>query len=271
MLLSPKEKARLYNQYGPCALITGASSGIGKELAEKLASAGFDLILNSRNEKALIAVKQAIQIKYNVTVEVVPQDLSEEGGCDQLINRIQHKPIGLIVLAAGYGTSGLYRDASLYTEINMLRLNCEAVLILSHYYAQRFSAQKRGGIILLSSIVAFQGVPYAAHYAATKAYIQSLAEGMAEELRPFNVAVLAAAPGPVSSGFADRAHMTMGKTLQPEAIGVPILQALGKKVTVLPGWLTKLLVYSLRTVPRWGKIKIMKQVMSGMANPDLRT
>lgn len=114
-------------------------------------------------------------------------------------------------------------------------------------------------------MVAFQGVPNAAHYAATKAYVQSLAEALSEELQPFKVAVLAAAPGPVSSGFASRAHMNMGKALTPEEVGVPILKALGKQVTVLPGWLTKLLVYSLMTLPRWGKIKVMKKVMSGMA------
>jgi len=265
MLLSPKEKKRLYQQYGPCALVTGASSGIGKELAEKLASAGFDLIITARDEEKLKELKTTIQVKYNVGVDIISMDISVEGHTDLLIQQLQHKDIGLIVLAAGYGTSGLLKDASLHTEINMLRLNCESVLILSHYYAQRFSEQKRGGIIFLSSMVAFQGVPYAAHYAATKAYIQSLAEAISEELKPYNVSVLSAAPGPVSSGFGSRANMKMGKVLTPEEVGVPILRALGKKVTVLPGWLTKLLVYSLMTLPRWAKIKVMKQVMSGMA------
>lgn len=265
MLLSPKEKKRLYQQYGPTALVTGASSGIGKELAEKLASAGFDLVIVARDEKKLKEVRNSIQVKYNVQVEVIPMDLSVEGNTDLLIQQIQYKDVGLLVLAAGYGSSGPLQYSSLHTEINMLRLNCESVLILSHYYAQRFSQQKRGGMIFLSSMVAFQGVPYAAHYAATKAYIQSLAEALSEELQPFNVSVLAAAPGPVSSGFASRAHMNMGKALTPEEVGVPILKALGKQVTVLPGWLTKLLVYSLRTLPRWGKIKMMKKVMSGMA------
>ncbi|MBL0884636.1 MAG: SDR family NAD(P)-dependent oxidoreductase [Chitinophagaceae bacterium] len=271
MLLSPKEKKRLYHQYGPCALVTGASSGIGKELAEKLASAGFDLIINARNENNLLAIKESIQLKYNVQVDVMPIDLSVEGNTDVLIQKIHHKNIGLVVLAAGYGTSGLLKESSLHTEINMLRLNCESVLILSHYYAQRFSEQRRGGILFLSSMVAFQGVPYAAHYAATKAYIQSLAEGMSEELKPFHVSVLAAAPGPVVSGFGSRANMTMGKALSPEEVGVPILNALGRHNTVFPGWLTKLLVYSLRTLPRWGKIKVMKQVMSGMANQTRNT
>ena len=116
----------------------------------------------------------------------------------------------------------------------------------------------------MSSMVAFQGVPYSANYAATKAYVQSLAEALAVELKPYNVDVLAAAPGPVSSGFEQRANMKMSMSLKPSQIGVPILKALGRKTTVLPGLLTKVLVYSLRTLPRWGKVKIMQKVMGSM-------
>jgi len=146
----------------------------------------------------------------------------------------------------------------------MLKVNCEALLTLTHHYGQQFAKQRRGGIILMSSMVAFQGTPYAANYAATKAYVQTLAEGLAVELKPYGVNVLAAAPGPVESGFGQRANMKMSMSLSPAEVGVPILTALGRKTTVLPGHLTKLLVYSLRAVPRWGKIKIMKKVMSGM-------
>jgi len=113
-------------------------------------------------------------------------------------------------------------------------------------------------------MVGFQGVPYSANYAATKAYVQSLAEGLYHELKPFGVDVLATAPGPVKSEFEDRANMRMDMYLTPKHVGVPILKALGNKMTVLPGTLTKLLVYSLRIVPRWGKIRILKIVMGGM-------
>jgi uncharacterized protein len=91
-----------------------------------------------------------------------------------------------------------------------------------------------------------------------------LAEALAVELKPFGVDVLAAAPGPVASGFGDRANMKMNMSLTPQQVGIPILKALGRKTTVLPGFLTKFLTYSLRTVPRWGKVKIMKIVMGGM-------
>jgi short-subunit dehydrogenase len=145
----------------------------------------------------------------------------------------------------------------------MLRVNCEAVLSLTHYYSQIFKEQKRGGIIFLSSIVAFQGVPYAANYAATKAYIQSFAEALAIELKPFGVDILAVAPAPVESGFGKRANMKMGAAMKPEKLTVPILKALGKYTIIRPGFLSKFLTYSINTLPRWGKVMVMKQVMGG--------
>ena len=129
--------------------------------------------------------------------------------------------------------------------------------------------QKRGGIILLSSIVAFQGVPGSANYAATKAYVQSLAEGLALELKPFGVDVLAVAPGPVNTGFAKRAGMHMGKALAAKDIAQVSLNALGKRTTTRPGWLSKLLGYSLAMLPRWGRTRVLKQVMRGMAKAKL--
>ena len=133
-----------------------------------------------------------------------------------------------------------------------------------NHFSQKFIQKKKGGIILLSSMVGFQGVPFAAHYAATKAYVQSLGEALSVELKPYGVDVLAAAPGPVVSGFAERANMKMGMAMKPSDVGIPILKALGRKATVLPGFLTKFLVGSLRTVPRWAKVKIMKIIMGGM-------
>lgn len=265
MILQPSEKKRLLQRYGTSALVTGASSGIGRELAEKLASAGFNLIIVARNEERLKHVKNEIQTKYNVDITIKALDLSIENSNNILIEQTKDIDIGLIVLSAGYGSSGLFTNASIHDEINMLQVNCTSLLILTHYFAQRFIEKRKGGIILMSSMVAFQGVPFAAHYAATKAYVQSLAEALSEELKPFQVDVLSAAPGPVESGFGTRAKMTIENVLKPSDIGVPILKALGRQTTVLPGWLTKILVYSLRTVPRWGKIRIMKQVMAGMA------
>jgi uncharacterized protein len=263
MQLLSGEKKRLKNKYGEWAIVTGASSGIGLELATQLASAGFNLVINSRNFEKLSVVEQDLLSKYPVQIIIVAADVSDTAGIDKIIQATQGLNVGLLINSAGYGTSGIFPDSSLQSEINMLRVNCEAVLSLTHYFCQRFIQQKRGGIIFLSSLVAFQGVPYAANYAATKAYVQTFAEAMAIELKPLGIDVLAAAPGPVESGFGQRANMNMGKALKTSEIGVPILKALGRQTNVIPGLLSKILVYSLRTVPRWAKIRIMYKVMSG--------
>ena len=264
MGLSKKVKQRLKTKYGAWALITGASSGIGKAIANDLADSGLNLILCARSADQLNQLRYELIEKYHNEIIILPMDLTEEGSIDSLLDSIRLLDVGLFVSAAGFGTSGNFQDTNLDQELNMLKLNGEVSFRLTHHFAQVFVAQKRGGIILFGSLVGFQGTPYAAHYAATKAYMQTLAEALAVELKPFGVDVLSAAPGPVNSGFADRANMQMGAALTPEGISGPILKALGRKGTVLPGFLTKFLVYSLRTLPRWGKVRVMKLVMGGM-------
>lgn len=264
MALSVGEKLRLKTKYGSWALVTGASSGIGHELAERLAEAGIHLLLTSRRLEALQTLASDLTQRYGVQTRVLATDLTAPKGIDLLIEASSDLDVGLLVAAAGFGTSGLFVERDLDTELNMLELNCTAVLKLSHHFSRVFKARKKGGIILMSSIVSFQGVPYAAHYAATKAYVHSLAEALSIELKPFGVDVLAAAPGPVNSSFGERAAMNLGKALKPSDIGVAILQALGKRTVVYPGLLTKILTGSLSTLPRWGKVRVMKLVMGGM-------
>jgi uncharacterized protein len=259
-----KDRTRLRQKYGPWAIVTGASSGIGLELATRLAESGLNLVINSRSLDKLQDLGHDLESRYAVQIKVVASDVSEPKGVEEIIEATRGIPAGLLVVCAGYGTSGTFLDSSLHAEVNMLRVNCEALLILTHHYSQQFAKQKSGGIVLMSSMVAFQGVPYSANYAATKAYVQSLAEALAVELKPYGVDVLAAAPGPVQSGFGRRANMNMDMSLDPSEVGLPILKALGRKTTVLPGLLTKILVYSLRTVPRWAKVRIMQLVMGGM-------
>ena len=262
MKLTAKGKRRLKTKYGDWAIVTGASSGIGLELAKQLADSGFNLIINARNEDQLRVAQQQLKI-HDIQIKLVIADLSESDGVEKIIQAAKGLHVGLLVNNAGYGTSGFFVDSSLHSEINMLRVNCEAVLSLTHYFSQKFKQQKKGGIIFLSSLVAFQGVPFAANYSATKAYIQSLAEALAVELKSFNVDILVASPGPVHSGFGQRASMNMKSAISPDKIGIPILSALGKQTNVVPGLLSKVLVYSLRTVPRFVKIKILQQVMGG--------
>jgi uncharacterized protein len=263
MNLSDNEKQRLKNKYGKWAVVTGASSGIGRELAKRLAEAGLNLVINARRTEELEKIKQDWQAQYQVEIQIVAADVSEPDTIDKIVKATAHLDVGLLVVSAGYGTSGLFMRSSLREEINMLRVNCEALLEITHYFCQLFAQKQRGGIILMSSIVALQGVPYSAHYAATKAYVQSLAEALAVEMRPFGVDVLATIPGPVESGFAGRANMQMNGA-KPSEIGIPILKALGRQSSVLPGFLSKFLVGSVSMLPRWARVQAMKTIMGGM-------
>ena len=264
MKLTNKTINRLKNKYGDWALITGATSGIGREMAIQLGAAGFNLVVTGRREELLNELGTRLFEDHQVEVIPVAGDLSQRNDIEALIQGTEHLPIGIAILNAGYGTSGKLVEADIEREVNMLDLNCHSVLILAHHFANKFKQQaSKGAIVLLSSMVAFQGVPNAANYAASKAYVQSLGEALAIELKPHGIDVLNAAPGPVESGFSQRANMNMGMALSPEDVGVPILSAIGRRVTVLPGALTKLLVYSLRTAPRWAKVRIMGTIMAG--------
>lgn len=260
----PGRRRRLAERYGPWAVVTGASSGIGRAIARELAAAGVNLVLAARGREALGALADELTGLHGVECRVVAVDLGGEAGAEVLERETAGLEVGLLVAAAGFGTSGPFLDGPLATELEMLAVNCRSVAALAWHFGRRFRARGRGGLVLLSSIVGFQGTPHAAHYAATKAYVQALAEALHVELAGTGVDVLAAAPGPVDSGFAARAGMTMGMALTPERVAGPILNALGRRGTVLPGFLSKLLVYSMAGLPRWAKVRIMGRVMRGM-------
>lgn len=123
----------------------------------------------------------------------------------------------------------------------MLQVNCRAVMAMTLAMSRRMRARGRGGIVLRGSLVGFQGVPQAAHYAATKAYVQSLAEGLGRELSPAGVEVLSSAPGPVASGFGAVANMRITNWVRATTVARETLDALGRKRTVRPGLLSKVL------------------------------
>lgn len=248
------------DRYGPWALITGASDGIGRAFAEQLAATGFRLVLVARRRERLDALAATLP----VDCRVIDADLAHRGEVQRVVDAVADLDVGLLVAAAGFGTSGPWLQGSPQAEADMVEVNCQAVHALAWHVSRRLVARGRGGIVLLGSIVGFQGVPGAAHYAATKAYVQTLAEGLRVELAPHGVDVTVAAPGPVHSGFAARANMRMAQALQPADVAAGTLRALGHRGTVRPGWLSKVLGAALATAPRPLRVRIMGRVMASM-------
>jgi short-subunit dehydrogenase len=259
-----KGAAPAKSRYGPAALVTGASDGIGLSCAEALASDGFDLILVARRVDRLRALADRLVKQHGIKAVVVACDLGEPGATAQVAAATTGMEVGLVIAAAGYGLAGSFLDNSLADELDMIDVNCRAVAELVHHFAAPMVARRAGGIILFSSIVAFQGVPGQANYAATKAWVQVFAEGLRRELQPAGVDVLAVAPGPVATGFAARAGLSMGAAERPEIVARASLNALGRTGTVRPGTLATLLEASLSLLPRRGRTRILEQVMAGM-------
>ena len=250
-------------RYGPWAVVTGASEGIGREFAIDLARRGLNLVLVARREALLHALAADLNQRHGIECRVIAADMADVGAVARLTEQTRALDVGLLVAAAGFGSSGSLVDAPLDNELDMVDVNCRAVLGLSWFFARRFKARRRGGLVLLSSLLAFQGTPRAANYAATKAYIQTLAEGLRAELAPYGVDVLASAPGPIASGFARRADMRMSASLTPVVVARVSLDRLGRSATVRPGWLSKLLGWSLATCPPRMRTFILGRIFRG--------
>lgn len=261
MTIVTQADAKWAEKYGPWALVTGASDGIGREMARDLAARGLNVVLVARRRDVLAKIAGEIEQAFKVKTLVCEVDLGEPHSVSRLIEQTKDIDIGLLAACAGFGTAGRFLDIDLETELNMIDVNCRAVFALTRVFAGRFAGRGRGGIVLMSSLAAFQGVPNAANYAATKAYFQTLAEGLHTDLAAHNIDIVVAAPGPVGTGFAARANMKMGKVAQPDMIARETLDALGQKTTLRFGLHVKLL---FSTLPRWARTVFMGNIFAGM-------
>jgi short-subunit dehydrogenase len=168
--------SRLLDRHGPCALVTGASEGIGAAFAHALAAEGFALLLVARREEKLQALASKLGAAHGVPTRFLVADLATPDGIGTMFEAAKGEDVGLLVAAADFGTSGAFLASDLDAELAMLDVNCGAVLALTHRFGQGFADRQRGGIVLFSSLVTSQGVPCEAHYAATKDWVQSLAD-----------------------------------------------------------------------------------------------
>jgi len=184
------------HQFGPWAVVTGASSGIGREFAHQLADAGIKVVLVARRLAALQELGAALARGYGVDYRAVGVDLSDPGMLTPIAEATNDIDVGLLVSNAGAGLPGPFLDSDLQAQRAILRLNTAAHLGLTHHFGERLARRGRGGIVLVSALGAIHGVPYLAHTAATKAYVASLGVGLHGELAQHGVHVTVLYPWP---------------------------------------------------------------------------
>lgn len=191
------------------ALITGASSGIGAELARELARRGHGVVLVARRVERLEALAEELRSAHGIRAEALACDLVDPAARDALPGRVEALGLRVDILVnnAGYGSAGQFVDLDVGAETDMVRLNCEAVVALSSAYAQQMVGRGSGGILIVASSAGMQPIPGQATYAASKAFALSFSEALHTELGPRGVAVTALCPGPVDTEFAARAGL----------------------------------------------------------------
>jgi len=237
-------------RYGPWALITGASSGIGAEFARQLAALGLNLILVARRKQRLDDLARQLEGADKITVQTIAADLSRPDFLPLIASAIGSMEVGLLVNNAGFGLAGEFVDHELEKELALLDVNCRATLVLTHVFGRQMAQRQRGGIIFVSSVSGFIATPFAAHYAASKAYDLFLAESLGYELKQHGVDVLALCPGSTATEF----HVVAGSRPVAAMAVAPVvdlaIKTLGKKPVAIPGWHNGLLVSVLKFTPR---------------------
>jgi short-subunit dehydrogenase len=240
------------------ALITGASGGIGLELARKLAAEGFDTILVARSAEKLEELSREIGDRYGRTATVVAADLSKVDGPQDVYRRVEEAGLEVHALVnnAGFATFGAFHESDLDRELGMIQVNIAALAHLTHLFLPRMVARGSGRVLNVASTAAFQPGPLMAGYYASKAFVLHFSEALAVELEGTGVTVTALCPGPTESGFQSRANMEDSKLVQSglmSSSGVAEFgyRALmkGKRVAI-PGIFNKLGTLTPRLLPR---------------------
>jgi len=241
-------------KYGQWALITGASSGIGEELALISAERGLNVILVARREERLKKLSARIIERFKVDVKVIALDLLGEGAVRKLADQTKGIDIGLVIPNAGIEVNGDFVDGDIQSNERVVNLNVLVPMQIANLFGKRLAARGKGGILFVSSLFAYQGVPLVANYAATKAYILSLGEALNVELAPFGVDVTVLSPGltdtemPKGMPFdLSKMPITISTSRDVACVG---LDALGRKATVVPGLINKFYAWTNRFIPR---------------------
>jgi len=248
-------------EYGPWALVTGASSGMGAAFARQIATRGLNVVLVARREDRLLALSEELKRSASVQTRVVSADLSRDDFIPRLAEATDGLEVNLLVNNAGLGVTGEFLSNDLGAELGMLHLNCRAPLLLTHHYGRMMRDRRHGGIIFLASIVALVGNAAWSNYAATKGHNLLFAEGLAEELRREGVDVLALCPGFVRTEFMKLTPFGKVMSMDPGAVVRIALHSLGRKRRVTAGLINKAIVFSTRMQPRIMNTKIFRAVV----------
>jgi hypothetical protein len=250
-------------RFGPWAVVTGASSGIGEAFARRLAAEGVHLVLIARREDRLKKLADELERCHAMRTRIVPVDLAADDFLPVVAGATHDLDIGLLVNNAGVLATGRFLDHDLTDELNQLNLNTRATLVLAHHFGRRMRERRRGGVVFLASTLAFAGVPGMSAYAASKAHALTFAEGFAREVAGDGIAVLALCPGPTRTEiWPTGASPTM--PMRPEAVAELALRKLGRRTTVVAGLLNRLITLSTRFAPRWMNSLIFGKVVGGM-------
>ena len=243
----------------PTALLTGASGGIGLELASIAAQDGHDLILVSRSRERLESIGRGLAEEYGIRVTVLANDLADPAAPAEIGRQLAERDIAVDVLVnnAGVGLYGFFADTSLDRELEMIQLNIAALTHLTKLVLPGMVARRRGRILNVASTAAFQPGPLMAVYYATKAYVLSFSEALANETAGTGVTVTALCPGPTPTGFADRAGFGTSPLLPGPFVWSAGAVARagwsgmrrGKRI-VVPGLANRTLVQAERLTPR---------------------
>lgn len=239
------------DKYGKYALITGASAGIGKDLAFILAENGMNTILVARREEKLKEIASHLSSTYKIDCKTIKKDLTEENSYKELFNLTKNYDIGILVNNAGFGYYGRFINQKEEKLENMIKLNIFTFAMLSKVFAQYFVERKRGGIILVSSLAAFQPTAGMALYGATKGFELLLSEALSEEIKGNNVDITILCPGATVTEFQITAEGIPHNGMDSREVAMCAVNNLGKKIISIPGYQNKIIGKLYRIFPRY--------------------
>lgn len=238
------DRRRFREQYGPWAIVGGASEGIGEAFCHQLAASGLNLIMVARRKAPLDTLAAEIVARHGIQIETVAADLSSEHIVDELADVVDDKLVGLLVYNAAASTVGEFLNTDVASKLKSIQVNCQGPVLLSQAYGEEMAARGKGGIILMSSMSALQGTGMVATYAATKAFMLVLGEGLWEELRPRGVHVLVCVAGATNTpNFLNDTPVSKrakGFPGSPEAVAKKALEQLDAGPTTIPGVLNNM-------------------------------